>query len=151
MWIDDLTKALYFGPWNRLHNNWYSTENVPNMDCPNETDRFTVSNINGNGALTYPVGMLTIDEIILAGNSGAAGQGNDDYYLYVGTLYRTLSPYLSKGNAPAVVISMGNGVMSTMIAASFVGLRPVVSLKPGIEFEPDGDGTPTNPYIVKYN
>ena len=33
----------------------------------------------------------------------------------------------------------------------YVMIRPVVSLKPGIEFLAEGDGTPTNPYIVKYN
>jgi hypothetical protein len=30
------------------------------------------------------------------------------------------------------------------------GFRPVVSLKLGTEFDTGGDGTGTNPYVVKY-
>ena len=30
------------------------------------------------------------------------------------------------------------------------GLRPVISLKFGVEFNEDGDGTKMNPYVVKY-
>ncbi len=31
------------------------------------------------------------------------------------------------------------------------GVRPLVSLKHIVEYERGGDGTPTNPYVIKYN
>ena len=40
----------------RVYQNTYS------MDCPNVRDSFTVSSANGNGQLTYPIGLLTADE-----------------------------------------------------------------------------------------
>lgn len=34
----------------------------PSLECVNPNDRFKVNKANGNGALTYPVTMLTVDE-----------------------------------------------------------------------------------------
>ena len=42
------------------------------------------------------------------------------------------------------------GRLDSDSTARSYGLRPVVSLKLGTEFETGGDGTPTNPYVVKY-
>ena len=153
-----LSTYLYFGTHNRYNNSWYSTSNVPavkntgvvpNIACPNETDRFTVSNANGNGALTYPVGLLTADEIILAGVSGS-GSGNSSYYLYTNDYYWSLSPsYFSNYNANEFYAS--NSSLGNSNVSNSNGLRPVVSLRLGTEFESNGDGTGTNPYVVKYN
>jgi len=43
-----------------------------------------------------------------------------------------------------------NGYLSSDYVDSAYGLRPVVSLKLGTEFEDGGDGTTTKPYVVKY-
>ena len=54
-WVDGL--------WERGNHN----DNMK-LICPQKNDAFTVSDItNGNGALTYPVGLLSTDEILLAG------------------------------------------------------------------------------------
>ena len=144
-----LTKRLYLGAVNRALNNWYSTSNVPTVNCPNESDRFTVSESNGNGALTYPVGLLTVDEIVMAGASGSLYTRNLTYYLSTGAYYWSLSPYGFNFNAAEFSLS-NNGALDCTDVGSSYGVRPVVSLKSGIEFETGGDGTPTNPYIVKY-
>ncbi|MFA7120466.1 MAG: hypothetical protein WC277_03230, partial [Bacilli bacterium] len=40
-----------------------STKKIPNIKCGLKNDRFTVSDtVKGNGALTYPIGLLTPDE-----------------------------------------------------------------------------------------
>ena len=148
----DLTKYLYFGTWNRYNNNWYSTTNVPSTTCPNETDRFSMSSSVAH--LNYPVGLLTVDEIIMA---GAAGTGNRNSTFYLNGNYWTMSPGYYDGLT--FVLSMQNigfAMVDVKIPvimgqpSSIVGLRPVISLKPGIEFESGGNGTPTNPYVVKY-
>ena len=82
----DLTKNIYFGPLNRAHNEWYSDTNVPTILCPNETDRFSVSSSIAH--LNYPVGLLTADEIVMAGASGTEFESGGD-----GT---GLNPYVVK-------------------------------------------------------
>ena len=65
---------------NRFNTN--KTTSIPDLSC-SKNDSFTVSDENGNGDLTYPVGLLTADEIVLAG--GLYGSKNTDYYLNVGS------------------------------------------------------------------
>ena len=142
----DLTKYLYFGTWNRFQNNWYSTSNVPSVACPNETDRFSVS--SGVAHLNYPVGLLSGDEAILAG-IGGNGASNSSYYLYTGNYYWSLSPS-SFDSDYAFGFLVYYYLRSYYVVTSY-GLRPVVSLKPGTEFERGGEGTAAKPYVVKYN
>ena len=46
---------------------YYTTTPRPSLVCANTNDKFTVSSTNGNGKLTYPVGLITLDEVVLAG------------------------------------------------------------------------------------
>ena len=66
-------KWLYFSSVQRLNNRKLS------LVCPRQLDKFSVSTNNGNGALTYPVGMITAEEIAYAG--GVIWQTNTSYYL----------------------------------------------------------------------
>ena len=144
----ELTKYLYFGTWNRFRNNWYSTVNVPSTTCPNEIDRFSVGSSVAH--LNYPVGLLTADEIIMAGASGNSITSNNTYYLYTGIDYWSLSPdYFYHSNAVEFLLD-GNGRLNGGYVSYSAGVRPVVSLKHSVEFETGGNGTPTNPYVVKY-
>ncbi len=135
------TSLLYFSPYGRA----YSTY-TPSLTC-NTNDAFTVSNSNGNGKLTYPVGLLTADEIRLAG--GKYGANNSTYYLYTNQNWWSWSPdYFSNGNALEFVAnSMGN--LNSNYVNYVSGVRPAVSLKPGTKFSSGGDGTSTNPYVVE--
>jgi len=141
-----LSTYLYFGTHNRYNNSYYSTTNVPSILCPNETDRFTVSNTNGNGALTYPVGLLTADEIIMAGVGGNNG-GTSSYYLYTNDSYWSLAPYYFGYNNAYEFYANFYYLHGSFVSYSGAGLRPVISLKPGTEFS-EGDGTPNNPYVA---
>ncbi len=144
-----LSTYLYFGTRNRFNNsNWYSTINIPSMECENVTDRFSVS--NQEAKLKYPVGLLTADEIILAGAAGNSTTSNTSYYLYTGNFYWSLSPgSFSSSRAGEFTVGSGGGLTDYYVYNT-VGLRPVVSLKLGTEFEDGGEGTGTNPYVVKY-
>lgn len=42
----------------------------PTLKCSQLNDRFTVSSSIGNGALTYPIGLMTADETVFAGSTG---------------------------------------------------------------------------------
>lgn len=135
----------YFGAYNRVYNTYKYN---PSVTCQNEErDGFTVSTTSGgNGALTYPVGLLTADEIRLAG----VGEGTQ--YLYNGQSYWLLSPYVfANCRTGGFYFSSGgylstNGVISGNVSVSY-GIRPSISLAKGTRYI-DGDGTADNPYVI---
>jgi hypothetical protein len=66
------SELVYFLPQFRLR-----IQNQPSVNCPNnERDGFTVSAERGNGKLTYPVGVLTADESVMAGAHEANSSNN---------------------------------------------------------------------------
>ena len=127
---------------------WYDNppKQYPRLNCKNQNDRFTVNDeVTGNGDLTYPVGLVTIDEAYLAG--GYTSLGNSKYYLYSGTWYWTMSPDRSdeRGSVARDIYLDGN------VGGSYVehssGIKPVINLK-GASLKL-GDGTASNPYCVE--
>lgn len=120
-----LDEDFDFDTYNRVNNKNLS------LDC-NKRDSYSVSNNIGNGALTYPVGMLSIDEYLLS--SGALDNGHKFYLM---------SPYKYNGNS-YVFKNKNNEIVSN----SSTYVRPVVSLKGNVKIV-DGMGTKENPYIIK--
>ena len=78
----------------KTYYNWYNWHvSKSNLKCPQQNDAFTVSDTtNGNGALTYPIGLITTDEVVLAGGWSSSNSG---YYLYSGSWYWASSPSVS--------------------------------------------------------
>ena len=120
---------------------------TPSLECVNENDRFTVKEENGNGDLTYPVGLLTADEIVLAG--GLYGSNNTDYYLNVGSnnYYWALSPRAFNGSFAVEFRVISSGSLGSYYVDDTNGVRPVVSLAAGTEIT--GLGTETSPFEIK--
>jgi hypothetical protein len=121
----------------------------PTLNCANINDTFTVSTSMGNGKLTYPVGLLSEDEVIMAGHS-VGSYPTTSYKPYLtGDSAWTMSPY---GHHP---YNSYVYYWSTLSEAGYklVGnsqVRPVISIKPGIYIS-DGDGTATNPWtLIEY-
>ena len=137
-----LTSNLIYSGYNRN----YVTYN-PSTKCLRPQDSFTKETSNGNGLLDYSVGLVTIDELVMAG--GKLGTANANFYLYTGAHYWSLSPryFYRSGNANGFRVD-STGILSNAGADSTRGLRPVVSLKLGTSIA-DGDGSPTSPYTVK--
>ena len=79
-----------FGAYTRL-----DTNKTPTLKCQNMRDKFTTKAINGNGALEYPVGLITADEMAYAGGKyySSSSDANRSFYLYTGRDYWVLSPY----------------------------------------------------------
>ena len=136
------TTVTDYGADYRLHAN-----KTPTLECVNENDRFTVSEENGNGALTYPVALLTADEIAYAG--GVYNKRNSSYYLYNRDYFWSLSPDYFQGSRAYVFFVGSTGYLSNDAHVYSVnGVRPAVSLRPGVKVTSEGDGTMENPYIV---
>ena len=119
----------------------------PSTECLRPQDAFTKESSNGNGLLNYSVGLITIDEAVMAG--GKIGTSNANYYLTTGTQYWTLSPrtFSTDGNSRGFRV-YSSGTLDAHSVYNTIGLRPVISLKQGITIS-DGDGTATDPYIIK--
>lgn len=118
----------------------------PSLECENVNDSFTVDSRNGNGALTYPVAMITGDEVMLAG--GSYYNNNSDFYLYIGKNYRTLTPYYySYAVAENFYVSVWKHLGSHSMGSNDV-IRPVITLKNKTKV--DGIGTLDDPYVVIY-
>ena len=129
------------------YNRNYVTYN-PSTKCLRPQDAFTKEASNGNGLLDYSVGLVTIDELAMAG--GKLGTANANFYLYTGVHYWSLSLrdfYRDGGAIGFFVVSTGS-LSGADASNNALGLRPVISLKPGISML-DGTGTGADPYIVK--
>ncbi|MBS1468593.1 MAG: hypothetical protein HP057_02065, partial [Erysipelatoclostridium sp.] len=119
----------------------------PILKCSNSLYLYTVSGSSkGNKALTNPIGLITADEVSMAG--GVVSSDNNSYYLYTGQNYWTISPC---GYNPAYKGSFVFGVYSDgSLGAPAVdnewGVRPVINLANNVKVT--GTGTSTDPYIV---
>ena len=114
--------------------------------CPQKNDAFTVNDTtNGNGALTYPVGLLSEDEIVLAGGWAPRHIGN---YLYSGQTWWTSSPYFfNYGAWVRYVYSNGDlHYVDDPVNYDYSGVRPVFNLK--AEVLAQGSGTASDPYRI---
>ncbi len=114
--------------------------NTNHLICSNKNDRFTVNKETGNGALRYPVGLITRQEQSLAYN------GNSP--LVSGKSYWILSPVdFSYNGFVYSVSSHGNFFEYNNLLDTTLGVRPSISLRTGIEYM-SGDGSSDTLYII---
>ena len=135
------TSTTYFYGANvRLNSN-----KKPILTCPTESDKFTSKGSSiGNKALTYPVGLITADEVAMAG--GVYNTSNSSYYLYTNQNYWSGSPAISSiyGAFGFLVSSSGDLDYATVTGA--YGARPVVSLSSKAKLS--GSGTYNDVYTA---
>ena len=141
------TNATTYAPLGRLMSNGrYKSRQTPSLKCSQiGNDMFTVSGSSkGNHKLTYPIGLITSDEVVLAGGFG--GSSNNSYYLYTGEYYWTMSPSRFDGSLAGVFLVRSDGGFGYYNVNSTRGVRPVINLKADITIT--GEGTSSNPYKV---
>ena len=142
------TNVTYYGAYNRL-----ASTKQPTLKCPNDNNggklsKFTVDDTtNGNGNLTYKIGLLTADEIAFSGS--IAYTYNRSTYLQENTgttWWWSLSPYIFGGDF-ALVWGVDSGFLYYDFVNDYYGLRPAISLVSSTSVT--GNGTSDNPYVVK--
>ena len=124
----DTTNFLYFKN--------YDTSNK-SLVCANETDRFSMS--NPKAKLSYPIGLLSMPELSLAGYGGS-------HYFNNGQDVWLVSPVNFDYFDAYVWVAFSGGLTSYKLYNSR-GVRPSVSLKPNTYFS-SGDGSFTNPFVI---
>ena len=138
----------------------YATDGAktnPTYDCANSYDAFSVSNTDAK--LTYPIGLMTADEINIAG--GLAFNDAPAYYylnsaggsITGSTYWWSLSPVYWVGGYSGVWFVSGSDNPGRLDGSISVdgsgGVRPVISIKG--DTQSFGDGSPENPYEIIYN
>ena len=145
------TNPTFYGAAHRT--SYFSNNPSPSLVCQNDNDKFTIDNQNGNGKLTYPVGLITLDEVVLAGfntyNSNKSDYKDTTNYLYTNTNYWALSPVMMRDTGySSVGYVYSAGFVDYAYVNSINCVRPVVSLISGTLVNSNGDGTSANPYVV---
>ncbi len=137
----------HFGAYVRMKSSLNKVGLEPSFKCPQKNDAFTVDDTSkGNGALTYPVGLITADEII------AAGAGNDEefgvkgYYLRKNNSYWTMTPKSSTGTSAWLYYVFSGGPLYDAIVANNHAVAPVINLSAEYVKTFIGDGSDTNPF-----
>ena len=130
----------YYGANGRVFNNPVS----PDYKCPVASDKFTTTTAKGNGKLSYPVGLISVDEITFAGLP--AGRANNSFYLYTRDYYWAGSPYDFFGSSSIEFRVGGGGDLGSNDVYYVRGVRPVVSLSSKVKLS--GNGTYNDVYVV---
>ena len=135
-------------------------ESAPTLTCENASDYYTVASASsGNKKLSYPIGLITADEMMLAGHAGGVFDGsynhmksNNGSYLVTGNAFWTMTPaggYNPFGGTDwiaDVFVVYASGCIDDKGVYYALGLRPVVNLKSDVKIT--GSGTMTDPYVV---
>ncbi|MDE5540205.1 MAG: hypothetical protein K2J20_06965 [Bacilli bacterium] len=132
------TTVTYYGAYLRIVNS-----KNPSLTCE-DNDLYTVTGASkGNKAMTYPIGLITADELVMAG--GVVGSNNTSYYLYNGHSYWTMSPsrYVSYSTVWSAYLT---GECSWSGLSNAFGIRSVINLKADVSIT--GSGTQNDPYVV---
>ena len=143
----NITQNSYFGTYGRY------VQNTAQFTCPNiERDLYTTTGSSiGNNALTYPVGLITYDELIFAGMDG--NHINKLSWIYSVQNYWTMSPSnFSATNKLSIEWGASNNgyINHWWNVGDGVGVRTVINLKPDVKIT-GGTGTANDPFIVDTN
>ena len=128
-------------------------DHTPSLVCPNDNDKFTTDSTLGNGKLTYPVALITSDEIVYAGGlaydySTDGYISNTEFYLHTPSYYYwTLTPWAFAGGHSFVDDwgSVGYLGGDIVYGADFAA-RPALSLNSNAVT--GGSGTMSDPFTV---
>ena len=139
-----VTPAMYSYP---RFCNWNGSSISPSLTCPQANDKFSVTTTKGNGDLSKPVGLITADEVSMAG--GRTNSQNTLYYLYTGTTYWTMTPssFNDWGYAGEFNVHSSGELSGWNDVSNWYGVRPVVNLNTeNLTFT--GTGTMQDPYVI---
>ena len=145
--------TFYYAPYARVYTNY-----APTYDCTEASDAFSGSNTSAK--LTYPIALMTADEIMRAGGKGKTSLTGPYAWYYLNsangsitgdTWWWLLSPYYWFGNYANVFYVGGSsypGYLGYNYVFGTIGVRPAVSLKSCVKTS-GGDGSASAPYTIK--
>ena len=148
------TKIFNYAPMKRT-----GTNKQPTYNCTNNKDAFSGS--NSEAKLTYPIGLMTLDELLYAG--GKMGTKLTSPYAWYflnsagvsitgSTYWWSLSPLSWNGSNSDVTVVDGSSypgyLRNNSVYIVTGGARPAISLKSCTKWA-SGDGSSSNPYTIQ--
>ena len=135
------------------------TNKTPTYNCTNNKDAFSGS--NSEAKLTYPIGLMTADEIAFAGGVAHIEMNTPYAWYYTNangesiienTVWWSLSPSAWSESVSRVWVAMATGFPGVFTNGSYVGdvshgARPAISLKTCVKTS-GGDGSAEKPYTI---
>ena len=130
---------FYYAPNARVFKNY-----APSYDCTEASDAFSGSNTSAK--LTYPIALMTVDEIMRAGGTSSNNLTSPYAWYYLNSSGESitgassswlLSPrgwYDSHANAFSVIGSPGPGALNYNDLSFTLAVRPAISLKSCIKY-----------------
>mgnify|MGYP004469861333 CR=1 FL=1 len=146
-----VSSSFNYAAYTRLY-----TNKTPTYDCAATEDKFTVDSSTGNGKLTYPIALMTADEVSFAGGEYRLNAPTWYYYNSAkgsstgSTYWWLMSPYLWYNSNAYVFYVRGSsspGYLDYRYVDNTDGVRPAVSLKSCVKTS-GGDGSASNPYTI---
>ncbi len=165
IWCNDKSTQNHEGGYGTVTTYYNAISKINNSNlnliCPDDNNggklsKFTVNDIvNGNGNLTYKLGLLTEEETLYAGFNHSANPSNSYLRKNATTYYwLLLSPYqfvtISQGPEAQLLHVTGNGdwlIGSTWVSSGLNTIRPVLALI-STTVVSSGTGTSEDPYVV---
>ena len=134
------------------------TNKTPTYNCTNNKDAFSGS--NSEAKLTYPIGLMSIDEIAYAGGKYDTNLPSPYAWYYLNsaggsitgsTFWWLMSPNRKEGSKSLVCAVSGSGdpgyLANNFVDADSGGVRPAISLKTCTLWT-SGNGAPETPYEI---
>ena len=150
------SSAFNYAPYGRL-----DTNKTPTYNCTNNKDAF--SGNNSEAKLTYPIALMTADEIAYAGGKKATGLSSPYAWYYLNSAggsitgkayWWLMSPFQYDGYFSLDSVVMDSTVDSGLLSGHSLlyanGVRPAISLKTCTLWT-SGNGSPENPYEIDYD
>ena len=133
------TSSTDYQPYTRIRNS------SPSLTCE-KADIYTINEFeHGNGALTYPIGLISADEAMFAGIPWSGSNQNN--YLYTGQFYWTMSPfYFSYGYAFVFSVRSDGSLNLSNAYGTTPGVRPAINIRSDVSLS--GSGTTLDPFKV---
>ena len=146
------SSSFDYAPYARVY-----TNKAPTYDCTEASDAFSVDNTSAK--LTYPIALMTADEIMRAGGKGGTSLTSPYAWYYLNSAngsianstWWLLSPGFWGSSDAGVFLVYGSGdpgyLGSTSVNRTY-GVRPAVSLKSCVKTS-GGDGSASAPYTIE--
>ena len=147
-----IRSGFHYAPNGRL-----VTNKTPTYNCTNNKDAFSGS--NSEAKLTYPIGLMTADEIAYAGGKAITSLPSPYAWYYLNsaggsitgsTFWWLMSPNRMEG-PKSLVYDVGGSGDPGYLGNDFVdgggAVRPVLSLKSCTQYN-TGNGSSSNPYTI---
>lgn len=126
----------------------------PTTICARQYYETPTTSNTGTKSLSYPVGTISMDEVMQAGGSNS---NNSNYYLHTGTSFFTMTPYEFEYKKvgvlyyyyPRVLNVNSSGKLANVDVYTKHGYRPVINIASYIYWS-RGNGTAAAPYELSF-